>query len=516
MSLYSPDAAQSMADKAKTDSHLKDLMKVVASGDASRAQLDEFDKLIKELRKESESEKEKEKENALLPKPHPYAGHPAAIPTPDMPSKLLSIPKEIRLEIYRYLLLPSGFISIEPGHPKGDWRQDDEGTSDDWTDEDTISFDGDNSDMEIEYDGSSSMDGLGSILWSMAQPDEDDESIDVDPEYPSNPEAESILNEASQTTPAADPIEILDLEDGGIARRIANEQEMWETGSTHTDFDEYRMYPEILRVNKQIHEEASSVLFTEGTVVVNSNDLFFLSNKSLRWGSIYGFTPWRHNPLTSTAKRLPGGTIQYDQQGLGGWMEPHIFAKFQKVLFDCALEDEHTEGIQFFLDVDTWKLDSEDVAKLRSYLGSLTFVKDFVKLISKSQAINKLTVNLLVEITADTRLDAESIDEDNEEAVEEMDLKQDKADLEANIRATELFMDANMFKPFKQLKNVRRLEFRFGFADFVPAVDYVPAEKYQNMIKKMKKVVEGNFKEPEEPTRGGLRSQGSVTLHESI
>ncbi|KAJ8068142.1 hypothetical protein OCU04_003713 [Sclerotinia nivalis] len=510
MTDYSPDAAQFIADRARTDSHLKELMKIVASGDASRAQLDEFDNCIKEFKKE----REREKENALLPKPHPYADHPAAIPTPDMPSKLLSIPKEIRLEIYRYLLLPSGFISIEPGQPKGGWHGDDESTSDDWTDEDTISFDGDNSDMEIEYDGPGGIDGLGSLLWSMVQQDGEDQSMDVEPEFPSNPEAESILNEASQATPAADPIEIVDLEDGGTARRIANGQEKWETGSEDTDFEEYRMCPEILRVNKQIHEEASSVLFTEGTVVVNSNDLFFLSNKSLRWGSIYGYTPWRHNPLTAVAKRLPGGTIQYDKEYLGGWMEPHIFAKFQKVLFDCALEDEHTEGIQFFLDIDTWKLDSEDVTKFRNYLGTLTFVKDFVKLISKSQVINKLTVNLLVEITADTKLDAESLDEDDEDAVKEMDDKQDKADFEANIRATELFMDTNMFKPLKQLKNVRRFEFRFGFADFVPPVDYVPAEKYQNMIRKMKKLVEGNFKEPEEPTRGGLRSQGSITQHE--
>lgn len=498
MSLYGPDAAQLMEERAKTDSHVKDLMRVVASGDASRAQLDEFDNLIKEFKKESASEKE----NALLPKPHPYADHPAAFPAPDIPSKLLSIAPEIRLEIYRYLLLPSGFISIEPGQPKGDWHQDDDSSSDDWTDEDTISFDGDNSDMEIESDVPGGIDGLGSLLWSMVEPDEDDGSIDIDPEFPSNPEAESILIEANQATPPDDPMEILDLEDGGIARRIANGQEKWETDSAHTDFDEYRMYPEIFRVNKQIHEEASSLLFTEGTVVVNSNDLFFLSNKSLRWGSIYGFTPWRHNPLTAVAKRLPGGTIQYDQEDLGGWMEPHIFAKFQKVLFDCALEDEHTEGIQFFFDIDNSKLDSENEKKFRSYLGTLTFVKDFVKLISKSQVINKLTVNLLVEIAADSRLDDESIDEDNEEAVEALDLKQDKADLDANIRATELFMDANMFKPFKQLKNVRRLDFRYGFADFVPPVDYVPAEKYQNMMKKIKKLVERNFKEPEEPTRG--------------
>ncbi|KAF7897717.1 uncharacterized protein EAF01_008683 [Botrytis porri] len=471
----------------------------------------------------SDQEKElnryvRETGNRMPPPPEvqAYANHPAAIPAPDMPSMLLSLPKEIRLEIYRYLILPVKYVFV--GRRSDHLSSGDSSSSDGWTDEDTISFDGDNSDMEIEYDGPGGIDGLGILLWSMAEQQGTIERDD-DPEFPSNPEAESILNEVDPAIPAPDDIEVVNLEDGGTATR-AKDGGKWETDSTSSDGSDfaakYRMWPEIFRVNKQIYEEASSMFFAEATVVICCNDLFFFNNKIFKLGTMYGRNPWRHNPLTAVAKKLPNGTIQYDQEDLGGWVEPHIFAKFQKVVFDCALEEEHTENVPLFLDIETGKIDSEDATRFRNCLSNLTFVKDFVKILSKSPVVNKLTINVLVEVTAETRLDAESIDSDDEDALDEMEEKQSKADLEANMAATEVFLDCGMFKPLKHLKNVRKLEFRTGFADFVPAVDYKPKEEHHLMAKKLKSLVEGNFKAPEESTRGGLRSQGSVAQHGAI
>ncbi|KAF7880099.1 uncharacterized protein EAF02_007736 [Botrytis sinoallii] len=475
-------------------------------GKSSSDQKEEFNRYIRQTG------------NRMPPPPEVqlYANHPAAIPTPDMPSMLLSLPKEIRLEIYRYLILPVRYVFVRRG---GDHLSSGgSSSSDGWTDEDTISFDGDNSDMEIEYDGPGGIDELGTLLWSMAEQQGTIETND-DPEFPSNPEAESILSEVDPAIPTPDDVEVVNLEDGGTAIRTKYGGK-WETDSTSSggsDFvAKYRMWPEILRVNKQIYEEASSMFFTEATVVICCNDLLFFNDKIYKLGTMYGMNPWRHNPLTSVAKKLPNGTIQYDQEDLGGCVEPHIFAKFQKVVFDCALEEDHTENVPLFLDIETGKFDSEDETRFRRCISSLTFVKDFVKILSKSPVVNKLTINLLVEVTAETRLDAESIDSDDEDALDEMEDKQSKADLKANMTATEIFMDCGMFKPLKHLKNVRKLEFRTGFADFVPAVDYEPKEKYQLMANKLKSLVEGNFKAPEEPTRGGLRSQGSVTQHGAL
>ncbi|KAA8563931.1 hypothetical protein EYC84_011937 [Monilinia fructicola] len=496
--------AQWVAERAQWDTHLRDLMQAVSKS-PSLDQIKEFQTYMEKAKKESP-----QKGNPFVSTPDLYANHPAAFPPIDLPSKFLSVPQEIRLEIYRYLLLPTEFVSIEPGYPKESHSDgtDDSSSNDSWTDEDSISFDGDNSDMEIAYDGPDGIDGLGTLLWSIVEQQGLREQAEADPEFPSNPEAESILDEASQT-PLPDATEIVNLEDGGRARRMTGGK--WETESDDSEMENYRMFPEILRVNKQIHQEASSVLFAEGTVVINVNDMLFLTNKKLQYGMPYGDNPWRYDPLTSVAKRLPGGTIQYNTPpNLHGRMEPHIFAKFQKVLFDCTLEDDHTEDLRFYLDVNTWKLDREQVVEFRQYLRSLTLVKDFVKLLSKSHVINKLTINVLVEITAGTKLDAMSIKSDDEEAKDELDAIQDRADMEANCRATEIFMDENMFKPLKYLKNVRKLEFGYGFEDYIPPIKYVPDQVYQDMVRDMKVLVAKNFKEPEEPTREGLRSQAGM------
>ncbi|ESZ92846.1 hypothetical protein SBOR_6754 [Sclerotinia borealis F-4128] len=421
-----------------------------------------------------QAQKERERQAALMEVLHPYAEHPAAIPSPDMSSRLLSLPKEVRLEIYRYLLLPSKYVSIEAKDPilcRGEY--DDGSTDDGWTDEESISLDGDNSNMEIENGGPpDAIDGLEHSLVTILQQQNAGQPLNLNPEFSTNPEAESILTEA--------------------------------------DFEDYSMHPEILRVNKQVHDEASDVLFTEGIVVVNANDMFWLTNKYSKYGRRYGKNPWRRNPLTDTAKRLAGGTIEYTQGDVGGWMEPHVFAKFKKIHFDCALEDDHTENILFFLDIDTWKLDYEDARDFRSYLRTLTFIKDFVKLISKSKVINKLTINILLEIRVDTKLDSESVDSDDPDALMELDEKQNNADIEAHFRALDIFMDANMFKSFKYLKNVRNLDFRNGFDEYFPTKKYMPTEAQLMMIFNCKRMVERNFREPGEPTRRGLRSQGSV------
>lgn len=284
-------------------------------------------------------------------------------------------------------------------------------------------------------------------------------------------------------------------------------------------FEAFSMYTEILRVNKQIHHEASSLLYTEGNIVIKANDLFALASTDLKWGEKLNSNPWRYNPLTAVAKRLPGGTIKYDQESMSGFMEPHIFAKFQKVFFDSTLMDTHTQGIQFFFDIDTGKLDDENTQKFNKYLGSLTYIKDFVKLLSKSQSINKLSVNVAVHVDAFTKLDEEfdSIDLDDEDAMDDLCDKEDKAAFQADIKATEMFMDANMFKSFKLLKNVRKLKISNGLCNYLPPHDgYKPTKKYLTMANDIKKLVEGNFKEPVESTRGGLRSQSTFTRFEEI
>merc|ERR1712093_282047 len=169
---------------------------------------------------------------------------------------LLRIPKEIRLNIYRYLLLPTptSMISITPG--------------------DAFEDDTDQSDSDSDDD----MEGGGGEYITAAE---------------------------------ANPF-------------------------TAEDYEAYRKHPAILRTNRQIYSEAISMFHTEAILVVEPGDIFCLSDnpQDLKFGAAHQGV-WRHNPLLGFGREV-NGTVVYDSPEIeGGLLEPHVFARFQKILFDA-------------------------------------------------------------------------------------------------------------------------------------------------------------------------------------
>jgi hypothetical protein len=70
----------------------------------------------------------------------------------------------------------------------------------------------------------------------------------------------------------------------------------------------FKKYLAILRANRQIYAEASSLLYTEGTLVIDPMDILCLSPN---WGDLdFGAAPeistWKYNPLESTWKEDKG------------------------------------------------------------------------------------------------------------------------------------------------------------------------------------------------------------------
>jgi hypothetical protein len=292
-----------------------------------------------------------------------------------------------------------------------------------------------------------------------------------------------------------------------------------EAGSTSSESDEqWAMYPEILRVNKQIYDEASSILYTEGTVVIDAYDMFCLntdpSPERVRFGAVDEKVSWRHNPLKDPGTVAEDGTVTYSTPELGGLMEPHVFARFQKVLFDGSFDEVHMQDLEFWLDLDTGKLADDDVSSFQRRLRRSPIVRDLVKLLSKTPVIYKLTINLLVEVRSESRLDEirteseedEDADAEPEEGKLTLEEKFDAADLLANQRATEALMDTKFWRPLMQLVNVKKFEFRYGCMDYEPPVEYVPPKRHVEMIEGLKKAVERNFGKrvlKKETTRGG-------------
>ncbi|PQE18907.1 hypothetical protein CJF31_00010417 [Rutstroemia sp. NJR-2017a BVV2] len=316
----------------------------------------------------------------------------------------------------------------------------------------------------------------------------------------------AIINtETHPTQPSETPENVQDESNEGESHEVGMRGGFaGETGSTLSESDEqWSMYPEILRVNKQIYDEASSLLYTEGTVVIDAYDMFCLNTKPsperVRFGAVDENVAWRHNPLEDPGTVAEDGTVTYSTPEFGGLMEPHVFARFQKVLFDATFDEVHMQDLEFWLDLDTGKLADTDVSSFQRRLRRSPIVKDLVKLLSLFPIINKLTINLLLEVRSASRLDeVETESEEDEDAESEegklsMEEKIEAADLLANQRATEALMDTKFWRPLKQLSNVRTFEFRYGCADYEPPVEYAPPKRHVQMIEGMKKAVEANF-----------------------
>lgn len=79
-------------DAADQD-RIESLLIRVANGSASGAEHRQFERNMLRLSNMTTENQQGNEKDHSAPKLHPYADHPAATPPPDMPSRLLSMPK---------------------------------------------------------------------------------------------------------------------------------------------------------------------------------------------------------------------------------------------------------------------------------------------------------------------------------------------------------------------------------------------------------------------------------------
>lgn len=188
-----------------------------------------------------------------------------------------------------------------------------------------------------------------------------------------------------------------------------------------------KRYPAILRTNRQIYSEASSLLYTEAILIIHPGDIFCLRKKprDLEFGAPNP-CPWRHNPLKGVGK-FANGIAKYETAEMGGRMEPHVFARFQKIYFLAIFDFEHTERVELWIDDDTHILHQGDILAYQEILDSSHVMKDFVNIVSRSPRITKLEIYLEVEIMASSNhllqdgpddVDEEVVDWDSEKQID--------------------------------------------------------------------------------------------------
>ncbi|KAF4630165.1 hypothetical protein G7Y89_g7981 [Cudoniella acicularis] len=91
----------------------------------------------------------------------------------------------------------------------------------------------------------------------------------------------------------------------------------------------------ILRINRQIYSETSSLLYSELRLLVKPGDIFCLRPD----GDLCRPSKkvWRHNPLYGIGHKSVNGDQIYNTPKMDGLLEPHVFTRFQNVEIQATL-----------------------------------------------------------------------------------------------------------------------------------------------------------------------------------
>lgn len=208
-------------------------------------------------------------------------------------------------------------------------------------------------------------------------------------------------------------------------------------------------HPEIVRTNRQIYSEAVSVLYSELTIMLEPADIPGMRRRYAKGMGISKKTVWRHNPLDGIGYREEDGSHVYNTPPMDGLMEPHMFARFQRVTFHADFEFTAAES-HLYID-DDFNINTDDRARFIAFLRRPGVFELLVQLLSNSPTLHRLSIGLNVQVWAN--YDSHPGDSD-----EERDFKKMGA---ANERAADIFMDSGILNSLQKMSNVKSFEFLF-------------------------------------------------------
>ena len=238
----------------------------------------------------------------------------------------------------------------------------------------------------------------------------------------------------------------------------------------------------LLQTDRQIHTEASDVLYSGLNVSINAYHFGFDDSETILGLKIQ----WRQ-PM-----------IRYDYD-ITRPMDPHIFARFSRIRLKTTFQPDN---IPTWLVHDDLHLNSHEDLELIKYFKGLRFFERFADLISQSLRITNLTISFNIRINArytgwtgfrsqsaeDSDFDSElgyDTSEDGREAHEE---KQKIVD----ARGMEILFDSDILIPLLQLSNVQKIEFEYSIYNCEST--FIPQARHSSMLEKMKETIEQNWK----------------------
>ncbi len=263
---------------------------------------------------------------------------------------------------------------------------------------------------------------------------------------------------------------------------------VWRCGID--DESNVQRFPAILRTNRQIHSEASSLLYGELSMNVQPGDVLCMNTGKDIVKASEGL--WRHNPLHGIGSKNSCGQTVYAKPELDGVMEPHVLARFKKILFEFdvtweleALENLRDPTVPSLYVNDDMTVNPEDEAKLLAFYRRSTIIHQLVKILSNSPDIVRFEIDFSIEVLAQYG-DLDSDSEDDNEAEESWKPEA------ANERAMELFLESGLLAPLEKLSNVRSFTFEFTALDRY-CETYKPSPRYDRILKDLKQKIEGNY-----------------------
>ena len=363
----------------------------------------------------------------------------------DTSFRFLSLPAEIRLDIYRYLFLEEGRVTLNPlcrlRYCVG----------------------------EEEY---------GSLAVNQYHRHH---YLPINSDLERDPWMENHLN--LDPLPAARIPQVLD--------RLAG------------NLEQVKCHTAILQTNHQIYREASALLYSSLVMEMRPGNVMF----SDTWVDVVepGKNIWRSFPKRPGVKNHPVEKVGYKRYNhLHGTMQPTSFAKFERIalifVLDLTATDEAFVPKWPGLVVDSnARVSREEESDLKACLNgegttrppATDILRQFIDVSKKSSYISHLEISFGVEAKIAFDLDSEDSEDEGDENRRKRLEKEERMLDAADECAGELALEVGVLDPLKRLSNVRRLTLSFTWAN--------PKPKVLQMARELKEVVEGNFV----PRQGG-------------